>query len=63
VEYGVISDVHANVEALDAVFACLDRAHVDRVSCLGDIVDHHAHAPLPLTRCSSLLVERRIVAS
>jgi predicted phosphodiesterase len=42
VKYGVISDVHANHEALDAVFACLDRAHVDRVICLGDIVGYHA---------------------
>jgi predicted phosphodiesterase len=42
VKYGVISDVHANLEALDAVFAYLDRARVESVICLGDIVGYHA---------------------
>jgi predicted phosphodiesterase len=41
--YGVISDVHANREALDAVCRRLDAAHVERVICLGDIVGYHAH--------------------
>lgn len=34
-----ISDLHANTEALDAVFADIDRLGVDAVVCLGDIVD------------------------
>ncbi|MDB4957080.1 MAG: Diadenosine tetraphosphatase [Myxococcales bacterium] len=41
--YGVISDVHANLEALDAVCRQLDAAHVERVICLGDTVGYHAH--------------------
>lgn len=36
---GLISDLHANVTALDAVLAELDRVGVDRLICLGDIVD------------------------
>jgi len=36
---GLISDLHANVAALDAVLAELDRVGVDRLICLGDIVD------------------------
>jgi predicted phosphodiesterase len=42
--YGVISDVHANLAALDAALATLDRAGVDRVLCLGDLV---GYGPLP----------------
>jgi putative phosphoesterase len=34
-----ISDLHANVVALDAVFADIDRLGVDETVCLGDIVD------------------------
>jgi putative phosphoesterase len=34
-----ISDLHANVVALDAVFADIDRLGVDEIICLGDIVD------------------------
>jgi predicted phosphodiesterase len=41
--YGVISDVHANLEALDAVCRQLDAARVERVICLGDTVGYHAH--------------------
>lgn len=34
-----ISDLHANVVALDAVFADIDRLGVDAIVCLGDIID------------------------
>lgn len=36
---GLISDLHANLVALDAVLADLDRRGVHRIVCLGDIVD------------------------
>lgn len=36
--YGIISDIHGNLEALDAVLANL--ADVDAVLCLGDIVGY-----------------------
>ncbi|MCB9673379.1 MAG: metallophosphoesterase family protein [Alphaproteobacteria bacterium] len=36
---GLLSDVHATLPALDAVLAELDRMGVDRIVCLGDIVD------------------------
>lgn len=42
-KYGVISDVHANLVALDAVCRQLDVARVVRVICLGDTVGYHAH--------------------
>ena len=37
---GLISDVHANVLALEAVMAELRRADVDTVLCLGDVVGY-----------------------
>jgi diadenosine tetraphosphatase ApaH/serine/threonine PP2A family protein phosphatase len=36
----LISDVHGNVDALDAVFADIDRLVVDEVVCLGDMVGY-----------------------
>ena len=36
--YAIVSDIHSNLEALDAVFARID-AH-DRILCLGDIVGY-----------------------
>jgi putative phosphoesterase len=38
--YGVIADVHANIHALDAVLAALERAGVDRIVCAGDVVGY-----------------------
>jgi len=42
VRYAVISDIHANVEALSAVLAAIDEEHVDAILCLGDIVGYGA---------------------
>lgn len=36
---GIISDVHANYEALDRVLAALEEEKVDTTICLGDLVD------------------------
>jgi diadenosine tetraphosphatase ApaH/serine/threonine PP2A family protein phosphatase len=42
VRYGIFSDVHANLEALDAILSHLDRLSVDRLVCLGDVVGYGA---------------------
>lgn len=39
---GVISDVHANLEALETCLAKLDELKPDKLVCLGDIVDYCA---------------------
>ena len=36
----VISDIHANREALDAVMASIEKRSVDGIVCLGDIVNY-----------------------
>ncbi|MHC4870763.1 MAG: metallophosphoesterase family protein [Planctomycetota bacterium] len=36
----IISDIHANIEALTAVLADIESAGVDRIVCLGDVVGY-----------------------
>ncbi|HXY86632.1 MAG TPA: metallophosphoesterase family protein [Gaiellaceae bacterium] len=47
----VISDVHANLRALEAVLAAIDDEHVDAVWCLGDTV---GYGPRPNECCTSV---------
>jgi len=42
---GLISDVHANLPALEAVIAALSKRGIERVICCGDLVDY---APWPI---------------
>ena len=42
-KYGVFSDVHGNLEALEAVLHALRQENVDRVWCLGDLVGYGAN--------------------
>jgi predicted phosphodiesterase len=41
--YGIMSDIHGNLEALEAVLAELDAVKVDTIFCLGDIVGYGAN--------------------
>jgi predicted phosphodiesterase len=54
---GVISDVHANVVALEAALAALRRAGADTVVCLGDVV---GYGPAP-NETIALLRERGVL--
>ena len=40
----VLSDIHGNLPALEAVLADIRQQHVDAVYCLGDLV---GYAPFP----------------
>jgi predicted phosphodiesterase len=42
VRYAVLADVHANLEALDAVLAAARAAGATRFVCAGDLVGYHA---------------------
>ncbi len=35
---GVISDIHGNIEALDAVLKEIKRENIDKIICLGDFI-------------------------
>jgi diadenosine tetraphosphatase ApaH/serine/threonine PP2A family protein phosphatase len=50
----IISDIHANFEALTAVLAEIDRRGVKRIICLGDVV---GYGPNPL-ECIDTVIER-----
>lgn len=54
----VISDIHSNLHALEAVLADVDRARPDAIWCLGDIV---GYGPMPDECC--LVVEQRAAIS
>lgn len=45
-QYGIISDIHANLEALEVVLGDMDRRRPDAVICLGDFV---GYGPDPVT--------------
>ncbi|HUP32966.1 MAG TPA: metallophosphoesterase family protein [Gaiellaceae bacterium] len=53
----VLSDVHANLHALEAVLAEVDAGGFDAIWCLGDLV---GYGPRP-TECTALLEERASV--
>lgn len=40
--YAVISDIHSNLEAFQAVLGRIAQLHVDRILCLGDVVGYNA---------------------
>lgn len=40
--YAIVSDIHANIEALDAVLGAIDKIDADRILCCGDLVGYHA---------------------
>ncbi len=56
----IISDIHANFEALSSVFAEIDRVGVDRTICLGDVVGYGASpnecADMVRSRCAVTLL-------
>ncbi len=52
-KYGIYSDIHANLEALQTVLASMDSHGVERRVCLGDAV---GYGPFP-NECISLIQE------
>ena len=53
--YAVLSDIHGNLEALEAVLAHA-RAEADAVLCLGDVVGYGADP----VACVELVAERAV---
>ena len=41
--YAIISDIHANLEALERSLGAIDEVGVDEILCLGDIVGYGAN--------------------
>jgi len=55
-KFALISDIHANFEALKAVLNYIDNEGVDRIICLGDVVGYNASP----NECINILIERKI---
>jgi diadenosine tetraphosphatase ApaH/serine/threonine PP2A family protein phosphatase len=53
-KFAIISDIHSNLEALQAVFEDIDRREIKEVVCLGDIVGYGANPK----ECLDLVRER-----
>lgn len=56
--YGIIGDIHANLDALDAVLDRLDAESLDRILCIGDIVGYGAQP----TECLARLRDRNVLS-
>jgi predicted phosphodiesterase len=56
--YGVLGDIHGNLEALQAALAALDARGVTRFACVGDIVGYNADPDA----CVEALRARDVVA-
>ncbi len=54
--YAILSDIHANLEALEVVLREIDRVGVDRVVSLGDLVGYNANP----NECVRILNERGV---
>ena len=52
--YAVISDLHANLPALTAVFADIDSHGVEEVICLGDVVGYGPDPNYAVAFCREL---------
>jgi predicted phosphodiesterase len=53
----IISDIHSNFEALQAVLADIERHKVDEIYCLGDVV---GYGPNP-RECVDLVMNCKVV--
>jgi putative phosphoesterase len=53
----IISDIHANLPALEAVLAEIDSLYVDRIISLGDLAGYGPH----INECAALLMDRNIL--
>ncbi len=52
--YAIISDIHGNLEALEAVLADIDRRGIEQIVCLGDVI---GYGPNP-RECLDRVIER-----
>ena len=52
--YAIISDLHANMEALDAVLEYAEKLGVQKYICLGDVVGYNANPSEVITKLKSL---------
>jgi predicted phosphodiesterase len=63
----IISDIHANLEALTTTFELIDKRKVDQIICLGDIVGYGADPSeclrLVRERCQTIIIGNHDLAA
>lgn len=52
--WGIFSDIHGNLEALDAILAALTKERIDRYLCLGDLVGYGADPNLCIAEIKAI---------
>ena len=52
--FAIISDIHGNLEALEAVLADIDAREIERIVCLGDVIGYGASPK----QCVDIVMER-----
>ena len=52
--YGIFSDIHSNLEALEAVLKAYKRASIDKYLCVGDVVGYAANPKECIEKVKSL---------
>lgn len=55
--YAIISDIHSNLEALEAVLADIDRRGIKEIYCLGDVIGYGASPK----ECLDLVMDRCVL--
>jgi len=54
--FAIISDIHANIEALDSFFEAIETKKIDKIICLGDLVGYNASP----NECIDLMRKKKI---
>lgn len=66
--YGIITDLHSNIESLEAVLAAIEKEGIDAWICLGDIVGYGANPNevtarvIGLKNCKTVIGNHDVVA-
>ena len=55
--YGIFSDIHSNIEALDEVINAYQKESIDRYFCVGDVVGYAANPQECIERVKKLAME------
>ncbi|MFO7973642.1 MAG: metallophosphoesterase family protein [Candidatus Hydrogenedentota bacterium] len=55
-QYAILSDIHANFEAMEAVLEKIEERGIEQILCLGDVVGYNANP----NECATLIRERGI---
>jgi len=51
--YGIVSDIHGNLRALDSVLRAFEKRGVDRIICLGDMIGYYHQSSEVIARLMS----------